>query len=317
MYKIVFSIAAHEKYETIVDLIENFNKFNSDSAIIIHLSLGFVDNSLINEKTFLNIISKYKNVYLNPNRQRTSLYSQLLTHYSNFCYAKDIIDFEYFSLNSSNDMYLKKGFYDYINGVDCLLEYRKMKKSQWAHYNKFMNDELIQSILQKNNIHDFYLSYMEGTAYKKELFERICENFNMEVLQKYSYKYPVDEAIITSLSLKYSAICKNGRAIKNGIGRLYVNHRIIMKVGKQRNKFGAKRINRDFYNYQRVFIRKNITKNDCIYKELELNEIKIGKIKYLFIDLFWTIRTIIEKILSYMRFKFRLLFRKKKINGNI
>ena len=312
MYKIVFSIAAHERYESIIDLIENINKFNEGCAIVVHLSSRFVNNSLISEETFLSIINSYSNVFINPNRQKTSLYSQLLVHYVNFTYIKDKIEFEYFSICNSNDLYVKSGFYEYIKNYDYMVEHRKMKSSKWAHYYKFFKDDYIMSILEENGVKDYYLSYMEGTAYKKSVFDAICDNFTLTDLQNYSFNYPVDEAIITSLCIKLFKNGGDGRAIKNGVGRLYVNHYTIRKTIKSKDKFGVKRVNRDFYDYQRCYIREKVANIDLSQK-LGLTLKKFSPLKYYFKNMLGTIYTLFTKFLSVVRFKMRVLFGKTKV----
>ena len=311
MYKIVFSIAAHERYESIVDLVENLNKFNNNCLIIIHLSTAFCNNSLISEEKFNTIINGYENVVLNPNRQKTSLFSQFLVHFVNFCYAKQNFAFEYFSISSSNDLYLKEGFYESVRNFDYLNEPKEMKRSKWVHFDKAKNDPLVQTVFQKNNVSHFLVSYLEGTIYKKDIFDRICSNFTLEELQSYIYKYPVDELVITSLCFKYSSNGGYGRAIKNGVGRLFVNRRTIKKVLKSSNKFGVKRINRDFYDYQRVFIRERITKDLSVYQTLGLKTTNTNPLIYYFKDLWGTIIARLTSFLSIGRFKLRLFFRKK------
>ena len=267
MYKIVFSIAVHEKYECIIDLIENINYFNSNCAIVIHFSKFFKNNSLISKEKFLELTQKNENVYINPVSLETNLYSLLQVHLVNFAYISKKIEFEYFSICNSNDMFVKSGFISFINGYDCCLEYNS-KMNSWEYYDALINDSFSSNFSEEIKVK--YRSYLEGTCYSKELFLKVYESISKYDIYNYKFNYPAEEYLIPSLAMKYGKNIRNARGTKNGVGYLYVNRHIIKKVIRSNDKFAVKRINRDFYDYQRCYIRDVITCNKEIYTILGL-----------------------------------------------
>lgn len=269
MYKIVFSLAVHERYECIIDLIDNINCFNSDCAIVIHLSKGFKNNSLISKELFLKLTKNNKNVYINPVSLETSLYSLLQVHLLNFDYISKKIEFEYFGICNSNDMFVKSGFESFISGYDCCLEWNSKMKS-WEYYGALLNDNLSSKFNEEIKLK--YRSYLEGTCYSKDLFSKIYETISKYDIHNHKFNYPAEEYLIPSLAMKYGKNIRNARGTKNGVGYLYVNRHIIKNVIRSKDKFAVKRINRDFYDYQRCYIRDVIMGNKEIYNTLGLKK---------------------------------------------
>ncbi|MBQ2993025.1 MAG: hypothetical protein IJE21_03920 [Alistipes sp.] len=74
MLKLLFSIPVHERLEVVVDQIINIQSLNKDAGVVLHLSLGYEDkNSDLSLSEFEQLITQYKNVYINPNRVRTGI----------------------------------------------------------------------------------------------------------------------------------------------------------------------------------------------------------------------------------------------------
>lgn len=109
-YKIIFSIPVHEKYEVILDQCLNFHFFNPNSGIVLHFSKGFnAQSSQIDKNTFDKAIEKLDYVFINPYSVRTGWYDIIQAHISNFEFIlKNNIDFDYFSLCASNELFLEK-----------------------------------------------------------------------------------------------------------------------------------------------------------------------------------------------------------------
>ena len=99
MYTICFSIPVHEKLEVVLDQCYNIHYYNPKSAIILHFSSGFnYSGSAIKKEEFEKIVEGLGYVYINPKSVRTNLYDIIQAHLSNFNYARNEIEFSFFTL---------------------------------------------------------------------------------------------------------------------------------------------------------------------------------------------------------------------------
>ena len=296
MYKIMFSICAHEKYESLIDLIENINFYNPGSAIVIHLAKKFNESELCTKDKFLEIISKMPNVYINSESIETSTYSQMNCHLLNYRYLKDKnIEFEYLSICNTNDYYLKSGLYDYIKDYDALIMDMPLKKN-WSHY-KDMESNLDFMDYLNNALKGIklYQCMLEGNAYKKEVFDKIYDNITSHLDIYHIYNFSIDEVLFTSLGVYYSKNYKSGQDCQIGfLGDYYINRHYIKICLKKNEKFSVKRINRPFYDYQRIYVRDKIQENTNIYNELCIEKKNVSFIKYWYLDIKNTLWTIVR-----------------------
>ena len=109
--KLLFSIPVHENQFVINNQIENIFNCNPNSKIIIHVNKSF--------KNFIPSLTKYNNVLINSNRYNYIYGKGLLwIHISNFLEAMNQnIDFSYFIILSSNEMFIRKGLLFYIEEI--------------------------------------------------------------------------------------------------------------------------------------------------------------------------------------------------------
>ena len=108
--KIAISIPVHEKKDVVLDQIMNIKFYIENPVIVLHISKDFYEN----EHGDFHELKEIKNVYINPENLETGWGNILLTHVSNYYYIKGMVEFDYFILHASNDMYLKTGIEDYI-----------------------------------------------------------------------------------------------------------------------------------------------------------------------------------------------------------
>jgi len=260
--KLLFSIAVHEKPETIVDQIENILTFNPNSLIVLHISKQFSDKSkYLAPDAFYSYLNNNPNVYINDQRLSTSKYSPGQTHCSNFLYASKKIKlaFDYFVLLNSNDLFIKPGFANQIGSADYGIEARKYTK-HWAHYKAATMDDFTKTVIKNNSLDNLCLSYLEGTFFARHLFSKICDALVSAGIFTSKMNYPQDELTIPSLAKKIGGKEDNFRAIKNGNLDLFVNLKTIKQALKDPLKFGVKRIDRDFDDPYRIYIRERISK---------------------------------------------------------
>jgi hypothetical protein len=115
---ILFSIPIHERQDIINNQIENIMNYCPNCKIIFHINKNF--------KTFDKKYSEYNNVFFNS-IQYNYIHSKGLIwiHINNFLEAIRLkIDFKYFAIISSNEMFIKKGLNKYIeenkNGLQMI-----------------------------------------------------------------------------------------------------------------------------------------------------------------------------------------------------
>lgn len=169
--KLVVSIPVHEKPDVINNQIENFQKYIKDVSIVLHVSDSFFKQYTLSD------IKSYKDVYINPEHLKTTWSDILKAHISNFHFIQSKIDFDYFILHASNDMYIKYGFQKYVQQFDAGFHVRKVTKnnSHWWVGNKALQDTSLRKMMGYCNQEVIIGSQVESSFYKKELLIRIIE----------------------------------------------------------------------------------------------------------------------------------------------
>lgn len=269
-YNIVFSIPIHEKFEVVVDQVLNFFCFNPNCAIVFHISQGFnYKGSSISKERFIDIINGIGNVYLNPESVRTGLGDIIQAHISNYNFIKNIADFKYFSMCASNELFVKPGLYEYINKFDCgvkLLDIDQHKFNDWTPGIKAKEDEVLTNYLKNKGIDKIYGSHIEGSYYKKDLFDEIVN----EIAGFYDYKtmsnaYPREEIYFSSvlwmiMLKKHDVKINSGGVFSYTRWNGFTNYKIwiwdINRLKNRDNLFSVKRVDRSidarFREYARI-----------------------------------------------------------------
>lgn len=123
--KILFSIPVHENNDVIRNVVENINKFVKEPIIIIHVNKYW-------DGFDFSIENVYENVYVNPNRVfGIKFESQMPILYSNFEYAESLgLDFDYFCICHTNELFIRKGIEEYISDNDMSLQHYPNIKHQ-------------------------------------------------------------------------------------------------------------------------------------------------------------------------------------------
>lgn len=189
--KVVVSIPVHEKPDVINDQIENLKRFLDQPIIVLHISKSFY------EKYKEEDICLKKDVYINPSHLETAWGNIYKTHISNFKYIYNILDFDYFIMHSSNDMYVKKGLENYISKFEAGFN----RRFSWSGYSMWWpmemanKDDILKSIMKYLGINRIVASQIEGSFYRKDLFRKI-----INVLDKFIY----DKVESVEKSLNYT-----------------------------------------------------------------------------------------------------------------
>ncbi len=203
--KILFSIPVHERQDIINNHIENILNKNPNSNIILHVNKSF--------KTFNfnDTILKYKNVYINPNNHNYIYGKGLLwIHISNFVEAIKInINFKYFCIISSNEMFIKEGLIKYIekhkNGAQIV---ENNNNIIWHNFRKGIeNDVVVMQMLKDLRINTIYGGQTEGQFYEKNIFQYISDvylkYFGNKELSTFETEEILVQTIFKGLDIEY------------------------------------------------------------------------------------------------------------------
>lgn len=154
----------------------------------------------------LSVLSTFENVFVNPTRLDTAFADIVHTHVSNFEYVSRVAEFEYFSLGASNDLFVR-----HMPPVsDCDANFGNgvlEKNSKWYWYPMAVKDEYLYKILDYlgASFSDIRKSQIEGSFYRKELFQEIAAVINKvygyeKVLNKNKIVYPREEVYYPTIA---------------------------------------------------------------------------------------------------------------------
>ncbi|MBE5827903.1 MAG: hypothetical protein E7305_00405 [Butyrivibrio sp.] len=199
--RIVASIPVHEQPEVVLDQVNNFKKFVPDVVIVIHASKEFGDEF---ERFYQLHKKNFTDVYLNPANFYVDWGDGALmdVHISNFIFMSNIMDFDYYILHASNDMYVKHGIEDYISRYDAGFQRHIIKEqSQWWPGNKALKDGQLYYIMNEMGRDDIIASQVEGSFYKKEIFEKLVDTISKsEFLRDQGLKYTREEIVFPTIA---------------------------------------------------------------------------------------------------------------------
>lgn len=262
--KVVISIPVHEAPEVVEDQLNNIKKFVNNSCVILHASAHKPEfynqiKNLINkfaDFAFLNSIS-YDTHAPGENANVTGLGT---VHCSNFRYIENLIDFDYFALETSNDMFVRKGVEILWNNYDVGCATIKSNATSYRNDGEKYIIELASKYIKFETIE---IHAPEGTFYPKNIFKEISHI----VLDKINYFRCGEEIIIPSLAFNidktlYDKNCNSSYVFHNWKDGYVKKEDIIsVKNGEKLNKYSVKRVPRNMNDDCRLFIRE-INKNE-------------------------------------------------------
>jgi len=180
--KLLLSILAHEKPEIVIDQIENVHRYLPGAQIVLHLHRKFAwevpKRFQIGRAKPTVDFTQYEGVIVNPVSHRTEWGNLHHAHNSNFKYAATKIDFDYFLLHSSSDLFVRRGVEDFISKWDMGVSVIP-PQHDWGAPLMAEGDPVFQKIMKEAGASELWTSQVEGTFYRKELFAemvRIIEN---------------------------------------------------------------------------------------------------------------------------------------------
>jgi len=200
---LLFSIPVHEKQDIINNQIENILNFNPDSKIILHVNKSF--------KSFNPNLLEYNGVYVNSiNLNYEYAKGLLLIHIKNFLEAIRLkINFKYFIILSSNEMFIKYGLINYIEKYKNGLQIIEFDKNiDWHNFHKNIEkDEIMVKMISELKINNFYGGQTEGQFYEKHIFEEISNIYlkyfgNIEI-NNFETEEIIIQTIFKSFNINY------------------------------------------------------------------------------------------------------------------
>lgn len=268
-YKIVFSIPVHERLEVVIDQLVNIKRFNPDCGIVIHISPSLSDSGTLSFEQFIELTTRIRDVYINPERVRTGNYDIIQAHLSNFSYISKTVEFEYFALCSSNELFIKGGLYQHISPYDCLV-WKKEEKDypNWKHFKAAKRDIALRRIMDDLGCSTIVGSQVEGSVYRKELFERIYTKISKrfdhkDIDEKYAREEVYFSTVFWALDKKETEhynVCKDvfTWCPWNRSYTMNVLIRELRRIKETDNKFfSVKRVDRDIHNHIRSVMRQD------------------------------------------------------------
>lgn len=280
---LMFSVAVHESEESVYDLINNINYFCLNPLIMIHVP----KNSGMKFD-----FSRYDNIYVNRTSLFTGYVDGTLTfvHLENYMECKRIgLQFDYFIPFGSNQLFIKSGIEDYIHG-SVKNESPSADKKNY-HYLVHLRDKEMRNILGD----DVRKSAPEGTYYRQDVMEKILSSGGRQYYERNISAYRSQLGLkirkYFSLMTKVAAKIKLVSLVPSFIAKFsYASEEILFPsikcAGIEKKRFcfipwerknikvtikdiehlrcqnshyySVKRIERDYNDEVRTFIRENI-----------------------------------------------------------
>ena len=274
MINLIVSIPAHERAEVIIEQIANIKHFCPTCAIVLHISSGFNwKDSKLTEKEFLSVVRSFDNVFINPVRLNTA-YSEIIhAHIANFEYVSNIVDFEYFAMSASNELFVR--LMPPIGDCDLCANmgysYVHLKSDSW--YKRVIDDEYIYKIVDYlgSTKEDICKSISEGSFYRKELFKQIVDVINQ--IYPYEETFNQKRSILAREEFYFSTIARilnktahfkirqpNYTFVAWNNRSYLPTHEQIIEVsqGKMDGRYSVKRVLRNLDDPERIFIGTQI-----------------------------------------------------------
>jgi hypothetical protein len=282
--KLLFSIPVHENQNIINNQIENILNFNPNSKIILHVNKNF--------NIFNNNLTNYKNVYINTKRFNYIFAKGLLwIHINNFLEAVSLnLNFEYFIIISSNEMFIKNGLNKYIENTKNGLQIVEFDiNNKWHNFHKKLeDDEIIKNLLKDLNLNNFYGGQTEGQFYEKDVFKNIANIYLKYFGNKELHNFETEEIIPQTIFKSFNISNSLPFTLQNYSNRIIyteefikdlVENNIIIENNYLDNTlyschtgndcssiFSIKRVDRNFNNIRNYLSKKGFILNKDIFQ---------------------------------------------------
>jgi hypothetical protein len=281
---LLFSIPIHEKQDIINNQIENILNYNPKSKIILHVNKSF--------KSFNSSLTQYNNVYVNSiSLNYEYAKGLLLIHINNFLEAIKLnIDFKYFIILSSNEMFIKNGLIHYIKKYKNGLQIVEFNKNiEWHNFHKNIEkDTTIINMINELNLNTIYGGQTEGQFYEKYIFQKISDIYLKYFGNKELNNFETEEIVVQTIFKSFNIDYTKPFTLQNYSNNLIfdinfidniITNNIIIPNNNIKNTlisphvnndstsiFSIKRVERSFNNIRNHISRKGFILNKDIFQ---------------------------------------------------
>lgn len=196
-YKICFSIPCHEQPKCVISMCKNINHLAPNSAVVLHANKNS-GKEFYNE--LIKISQEFDNVFINDNQVAVEWGNGMLLNafLSNYKFAKNNIDFEYYWLDTSNSLVVNPYIENVVDNYDYGIGlFEQTPSTDWCWTPFIINDSQLIKLANKcnNNNPLLFGGPIEGAFFKKDLFDQIFLYLE-EFLELPPGPYPREETFI-------------------------------------------------------------------------------------------------------------------------
>ena len=267
--KVVISIPVHENYDVIIDHLNNIKKFVPNCSVVLHVS-GDSHISLFHllkkasENEFKNFLYINDNQFLTYSKFDAGNVRGLSTvHSSNFRYINNIVNFDTFAMETSNDMFVRFGIENIFNKYECAVTINTSSVNDWRATDKVAAD-LIDEMCKFVEIKAMKKFPQEGSFYPRDVFKQVSDIVLDGLTNKLlSAEEMVLHTLAYNINPELHESCLNDNYVFHDANDSATKQSDILAVrnGELKNKYAVKRVPRTMDNQCRQFI-KELTKND-------------------------------------------------------
>jgi len=268
--KLVISIPVHESYPCVIDQVNNIRKYVPSSAVVVHVS-GDSDDSFYESLVAASKKDYDGFLFINPTRYKTHKLGEAgnvtglsSVYCDNFRFISKIMDFDFYSPSTSNEMFVRSGLESLMEKYSCQFDVVNVptRADRLSHPSKYQD---MANVL-KNRYNCQYPEYgvVVGSFVSFDIWKHISDIILDELCKDFGSPLALDEYVIPTLIFNLYPELYNSIIPETYVfcpkdynpNAPYISEALIMDIrnGKYPNRFVAKRVPRDINHPIRVFI---------------------------------------------------------------
>lgn len=266
----IISLLVHEKKDVVLDQLKNFEKYFPNSQVVIHVSkkASFDISELA---SYLK--NQVNNYVINPQQADTSWANIIPAHFLNIKYAYQIDKNAHILFHSSNDLFVRDGVENFLNGKDYIFNQRFVYSpyTYWWPGAVAKTDRKLTALLQSYDHSLIVGTQIEGSMFKIEALMDIIRMSDQFDLLDSTLHYPREEIIFSSLcnameispdGLPY--VLSEVHRFDRRLWQFFIEYKITYKIDWIRQIVNKLFFNSDFYKISERDIQA-IVNNDYTY----------------------------------------------------
>lgn len=192
--RILFNIPVHENMDVVVNTVDNIRRYVEKPIIIFHV------NPIFTSFDHHRLRSDFP-VYVNPHRFEFIKYQSILHILMANYYHSQHIDYDYHCFFYSNEMFIRSGIEQYVNGYQCVFENHFHPHSTARH-------EEMKAACSLPGFFDnqpFINNHVEGTMYSRELIGKIFDFIKSNLMDLLMSTTSIEETVIPTLAYMFTS----------------------------------------------------------------------------------------------------------------